>query len=371
MEAVLYVHGRGGSASEAEHYVPLFPGCEVIGLEYRGTEPWTAGPEILAAGREAKDRYGNVTLIAGSIGAYFSMCAGISGMIRKAYLISPVTDMEGMIRGLMAAENVSEAELEEKGRIPTAFGEDLSWEYLSYVREHPVVWEAPTEILYGSRDVLVPYGSVCEFAEKHGCGLTVMEDGEHWFHTEEQMRFLDGWITEKQKERRRILTSPRLVLRALRDCDRNAFLRIAEDPRVKKTYMLPDLEGREQEDAFFKRLQALCGDDKHFVYGIFLDEVPIGFLNDCEADGESMEIGYFISPEHWGRGYATEALKTAVEELFRTGYDRVTAGYFEENEASRRVMEKAGMTPLPEETEITYRGAVHRCLYYAIERKEA
>ena len=53
---------------------------------------------------------------------------------------------------------VSWAELEEalaaKGVIPTAFGEDLSWEYLRYVREHPVRWSVPTKILYGSRDSL-------------------------------------------------------------------------------------------------------------------------------------------------------------------------------------------------------------------------
>ena len=29
---VVYVHGKGGSAEEAGHYVPLFPGCEVIGF---------------------------------------------------------------------------------------------------------------------------------------------------------------------------------------------------------------------------------------------------------------------------------------------------------------------------------------------------
>jgi hypothetical protein len=35
-----------------------------------------------------------------------------------------------------------------------------------------------------------------DFAEKHHAGLTVMENGEHWFHTEEQMAFLDKWILE-------------------------------------------------------------------------------------------------------------------------------------------------------------------------------
>ncbi len=368
MEAVLYVHGRGGSAGEAEHYRQLFPGTDVIGLDYRGAEPWTAGPEIMAAVRKAKDRYGSVTLIAVSIGAFFSMCAGVSGMLRKAYLISPVTDMDGLIRAMMAAEGITEAELREKGRIHTGSGEDLSWEYLSYVREHPAEWDVPTEILYGNRDSLVPFGSVSGFAEEHGCGLTVMENGEHWFHTGEQMRFLDAWITEKEKERGRILTTPRLVLKRLRDADRDAFIRMASDPRVKMTYMLPDLEGREQEDAFFGRLQAMSEDGGRFVYGIYLEGELIGFLNECETEGDSVEVGYFISPEHWGLGYAPEALKAAVEELFRMGYERVTAGYFEENPASRRVMEKCGMRPLPEETDITYRGAVHRCRYYGIER---
>lgn len=34
-------------------------------------------------------------------------------------------------------------------------------------------------------------------AETCGASLTVMENGEHWFHTEEQMRFLDNWIQRR------------------------------------------------------------------------------------------------------------------------------------------------------------------------------
>ncbi len=52
--------------------------------------------------------------------------------------------------------------------IATDFGETLSWEYLCYVRKHPIVRNVPTCILYG----------------------------EHWFHTDKQMRFLDEWIRE-------------------------------------------------------------------------------------------------------------------------------------------------------------------------------
>lgn len=89
---------------------------------------------------------------------------------------------------------VTEEELKSRKIIPTSFGEDLSWGYLIYVREHPVEWNVPTNILYGSRDNLTAYETISAFAEKHSANLTVMENGEHWFHTEEQMRFLDEWI---------------------------------------------------------------------------------------------------------------------------------------------------------------------------------
>ena len=32
---VLYIHGKGGCAGESEHYKPLFPECDVIGLDYQ------------------------------------------------------------------------------------------------------------------------------------------------------------------------------------------------------------------------------------------------------------------------------------------------------------------------------------------------
>ena len=35
------------------------------------------------------------------------------------------------------------------------------------------------------------------FATQHHADLTVMPDGEHWFHTKEQMQFLDHWVRER------------------------------------------------------------------------------------------------------------------------------------------------------------------------------
>mgnify|MGYP002621284939 CR=1 FL=1 len=199
-DVILYIHGKGGSAAESEHYRPLFPGRDVIGLDYQSFTPWETGAEIRTAVEKLKHEYGNITLIAGSIGAFFSMNAGIDGMLSKAYFISPIVDMEKLIIDMMLYANVPEEELKEIDMNRTDFGEDLSWEYLCYIREHPIKWVAPTSILYGSNDNLTSPETVRTFAKQHNADLTMMENGEHWFHTDEQMRFLDDWIRRKEKE---------------------------------------------------------------------------------------------------------------------------------------------------------------------------
>ena len=46
-EIVVYVHGKGGSAQEAEHYKALFPDCEVIGFDYRAQAPYKVRAALL------------------------------------------------------------------------------------------------------------------------------------------------------------------------------------------------------------------------------------------------------------------------------------------------------------------------------------
>ena len=200
MNAVLYVHGKGGSADESRHYESLFPACDVIGLDYKTFTPWETGEEIRAAVKELKEKYESVILIANSIGAFFSMSAGISADVEKAYFISPIVDMEKLIRDMMTRANVSEEELRRRGTIMTAFGEELSWNYLCYVRKNPIKWSAKTHILYGENDNLTSPETVRRFASEHGATLTVMQDGEHWFHTDEQMKFLDEWIKNTEEK---------------------------------------------------------------------------------------------------------------------------------------------------------------------------
>lgn len=74
------------------------------------------------------------------------------------------------------------------------FGENLSWNYLKYVRENKIIWTAPTEILYGEKDNFTDKKTLKDFAEKVDAKVTEMKNGEHFFHTPEQMNFLDNWL---------------------------------------------------------------------------------------------------------------------------------------------------------------------------------
>lgn len=67
---------------------------------------------------------------------------------------------------MMIWANVTEQDLYKEKETETSFGETLSWEYLCYVREHPVVWNIPTKILYGDKDNLTSYETMSDFASK-------------------------------------------------------------------------------------------------------------------------------------------------------------------------------------------------------------
>lgn len=196
-EIVIYIHGRGGNPGESERFGQLFPGAKVVGLEYSANTPWEAAEEFPAKIAALAEGHSRVTLIANSIGAYFAMSAGIGDKISRAFFISPVVDMEKLILDMLVWAGSSERELEEKKIIPVSFGDDLLWEYLRYVREHKPAWKVPTGILYGSADNMQSLQTVKTFAGAAGAELTVMEGGEHWFHTPQQLAFLDGWLKNR------------------------------------------------------------------------------------------------------------------------------------------------------------------------------
>lgn len=201
----LYVHGKNGSKEEALDFAELAcpAGYQVLALDLpeHGERknaperllPWVVLPELQLIYQYAKVHWRSVSLRATSIGAWFSLLALQAKPLRSALLLSPVVDMEDLITNMMQWANVSEAQLKEVGEISTDFDETLSWQYLCWVREHPYRWKVPTQVLYGAMDNLTSRAVLEQFKQRTGAHLTIMEEGEHWFHTELQLAVLQEW----------------------------------------------------------------------------------------------------------------------------------------------------------------------------------
>ena len=191
---VIYIHGKYGTAEEAEHYKNFFNKADIIGFEYISEYPWDFQKEFSNFINNIYTKYKKISIIANSIGAYFTMLSLTNKNIEKAFFISPIVDMEKLITDMMFLENITEEELYKKKEIKTSFGETLSWKYLTFVRKNPIEWNIPTYILYGENDDLTSYETMLNFTNKSKANLTIMRDGEHWFHTDEQIEFLNNWI---------------------------------------------------------------------------------------------------------------------------------------------------------------------------------
>lgn len=205
----LFVHGKLGCKEEAAAFAEIAAetGAQVLAVDLPGhgerqTEgidaltPWNAVPELERLYEYAAERWKHISLRATSIGCWFAMLAYTGKPLRKSLFVSPVVDMAKLIRDMMGWAGVSEKELKERGTIPTSFGETLDWEYHRYAEEHPVTWECPTAVLYAGQDNLTSRETIEDFCGRWGCALTVMEEGEHWFHTPEQLSVMSGWERE-------------------------------------------------------------------------------------------------------------------------------------------------------------------------------
>lgn len=169
-------------------------------------------------------------------------------------------------------------------------------------------------------------------------------------------------------KKKALIVTQRLTIKpyALEDVD--GLVDLLTNSEITKTFMVPKFESLEQMEELAKKLIVFSQkeDTQHLEYGIYLDGKIIGFVNDCGIGDEEIEIGYVIHPDYQGHGYATEAVRAIICELCEMGFLKVTAGYFEENLASLRVMEKCGMRQISGTSEEEYRGERHVSHYCEI-----
>jgi RimJ/RimL family protein N-acetyltransferase len=144
-----------------------------------------------------------------------------------------------------------------------------------------------------------------------------------------------------------VLTSERLVLRPWRDDDLEPFAEMSADPLVMEHF--PSLLDRVRSAEVVGRIRG------HFDregYGLWAVEVPgvagfIGFTGIARVPfrHDWIEVGWRLARAHWGKGYATEAARAAIEWGFANlAVEEIVAMTVPANLRSQRVMAKLGMT---------------------------
>jgi RimJ/RimL family protein N-acetyltransferase len=163
------------------------------------------------------------------------------------------------------------------------------------------------------------------------------------------------------------METERLIIDPVREDDKeDYFLSISHDRKVLETFICRYAETMEEFD-----FSSYPGREDLFAIRLKETGRLIGIILYFDEKEDSCEIGYGIGSGFWNQGYATEAASRFLEYLFREkGMRTVYASFFTGNDASRRVMEKCGMTfDHFSEKELTYLDVERDLTYYAIHRK--
>jgi RimJ/RimL family protein N-acetyltransferase len=145
------------------------------------------------------------------------------------------------------------------------------------------------------------------------------------------------------------LHTPRLLMRRWRTEDREQFAALNADPVVMEHFPAPLTAA--ESDALVDRIEAELDERGWGLWAVEVQDSHqfIGFvgLNAATFDAPftpAVEVGWRLAWEHWGRGYATEGARAALEFGFvDLELDDIVSFTTHANTRSRRVMERLGM----------------------------
>ena len=151
------------------------------------------------------------------------------------------------------------------------------------------------------------------------------------------------------------LRTARLLLRQWRDDDVAAFAELSADPAVMR-YLVPFAD-RAAMDVWFAAARTHWEDHGFGPWVVelpgeapFIGVVGLSNLRFALPFAPAVEAAWRLAHRYWGRGYAHEAARAAIDDGFgRLGLEEIVAFTVPGNPASRRVMEKLGMTRDPAE----------------------
>ncbi|MEE2680000.1 MAG: GNAT family N-acetyltransferase [Myxococcota bacterium] len=143
------------------------------------------------------------------------------------------------------------------------------------------------------------------------------------------------------------LRTERTRIRPWEPSDRACFARLATDPRVMRHITDGRAWTEEEIDEFLTRQARHLAQHGFCLGALSLDAVPgVAGLCGMQPLGTTndVEVGWWLAPEHWGQGLATEAARSVLAfARDQQRLSRLLAIARSENRASTRIMEKLGM----------------------------
>ncbi len=137
------------------------------------------------------------------------------------------------------------------------------------------------------------------------------------------------------------MTGAEVRIRPVEDADLPIFLAHQDDPVAAAMAAFPT----RAPDVFYAHWATIRADPTNVTRTIVADDEVVGDIVSW-LDHGSRQVGYWIGRDHWGKGYATAALRFLLDEI----KDRpVTAHIVPANIGSQRVVEKCGFVRVGEE----------------------
>ena len=145
-----------------------------------------------------------------------------------------------------------------------------------------------------------------------------------------------------------IFETKRLLVRRYTECDKDHFFSLNGNEEVMR-YIRP-VKTREECDEFLLQVIAYSEAEKLFGRWAVEDKLSKEFVGSfviIPVEGkDQMQLGYSLSPEHWGKGYATELTIAGLHYVFaKTPINPIYAYTEAPNTSSQNVLLKAGFRP--------------------------
>lgn len=204
----IYVHGKMSDKESTETFAQIAEnkGYQTISFDlpehgerksknYR-CDIWNGISDLHQISFYTFANWKSVSLFACSLGAYFSLQAYKDITFEKCFFLSPIVNMEYLIKNMFQWFHVTEEMLYTKREIPTPI-DTLSWDYFQYVKKNPVTrWNSPTYILYGGKDNLQSLQVIENFTKSNSVLLTISEQSEYSFMGKGDDRIIKSWICD-------------------------------------------------------------------------------------------------------------------------------------------------------------------------------